>query len=192
MLKYPCVPIAPLAGAAPIHRAIAAGDRETGICIMQMEPTLDTGPVILRKTLPIGPTDTTGQLHDKLANLGAVAIQQALDCLSNDALPHLTPEPQGDQGVTYAAKIDKGETQINWAEDPALIARKIRAFSPFPGAWCQVGGQRIKVLNARVGSGGLAHKGVEFLSLQRAGKKPQTPEDFLRGFPDFLDRLRDV
>ena len=165
-------------GAAPIHRAIEAGDAETGVCIMQMERGLDTGPVLLEVSMEIDALDTTGSLHDKLATLGGEAIVEALEDLES-----LLPTPQPEAGVTYAAKIDKAETKINWAEDPETIARKIRAFSPFPGAWFEAEGERIKVLSAQVGDGALARNGVSLLTLQRAGKKPQDAEEFLRGFP---------
>ena len=167
-------------GAAPIHRAIEAGDAETGVCIMQMERGLDTGPVLLSHAIDIEPLDTTGSLHDKLATRGGEAIVETLE-----DLPTLVPTPQGEAGVTYAAKIDKSETRIDWSESPDLIARKIRAFSPFPGAWFEAEGERIKVLNARVADGGapLVLQGVELLELQRAGKKSQDAQEFLRGFP---------
>ena len=180
-------------GAAPIHRAIEAGDTETGISIMQMERGLDTGPILLTHALDIDPLDTTGTLHDKLATLGGDAIVEALEDLA--AMEPLVPTPQPAAGVTYAAKIDKAETPINWSDAPAVIARKIRAFSPFPGAWFSVEGERIKVLNARVSPTGgssttdalssiseLTIGGVELLELQRSGKTPQTAQEFVRGF----------
>ena len=118
-------------GAAPIHRAIMAGDAQTGICIMQMEAGLDTGPVLLREALAIGPTETTAELHDRLSALGARLIIEALD-----RLPRLTPVPQPEQGVTYAAKIDKAEARVDWSRPAPEIARQINGLSPFPGAWC--------------------------------------------------------
>lgn len=166
-------------GAAPIHRAIEAGDGETGISIMQMEAGLDTGPVLLTHAIDIDPLDTTGSLHDKLATLGGEAIVEALEDLEA-----LEPSVQPKTGVTYAKKIDKSETHINWDEAPDTIARKIRAFSLFPGAWFEHEGERIKVLNAKASDEGILNlKGVELLELQRAGKKPQSAEEFLRGFP---------
>ena len=171
-------------GAAPIHRAIAVGDAETGISIMQMEAGLDSGPVLLSRTLAIAPLDTAGSLHDKLASLGGQAMVEALADLAI-----LEPKPQPEAGVTYAKKIDKAETLINWQEAPEVIARKIRAFSPFPGAWFEAEGERIKVINATVaqtvaqGAAPLVRGGVALLKLQRAGKNPQIAEDFLRGFP---------
>ncbi|GLP84960.1 methionyl-tRNA formyltransferase [Tritonibacter mobilis] len=178
-------------GAAPIHRAIMAGDAETGVCIMQMEAGLDTGPVLLRKKTAIGAEEITSELQDRLSMMGATLIIEALE-----ALPDLAPEPQPDTGVTYASKIDKAEAQIDWSQPAEDVDRKIRGLSPFPGAWCEVQGQRIKVLASRLAEGkGLAGtvldenltvacgKGaVELLRLQRAGKGAQDRETFLRGF----------
>ena len=184
-------------GAAPIHRAIMAGDAETGICIMQMEAGLDTGPVLLREATPIGPEETTQDLHDRLSQMGARLILQALD-----RLPTLTPEPQPTEGVTYAAKIDKAESRIDWSRPAAEIDRQIRALSPFPGAWCMGGTERIKLLRSRLAKGsgtpgtvlpGLSiacGTGAIAITLaQREGKKAQSPQDFLNGFslPDRLD-----
>lgn len=179
-------------GAAPIHRAIMAGDAETGICIMQMEAGLDTGPVLLRQATVIGDQETTAQLHDRLSQMGASLIVEALA-----RLPKLTPEVQPEDGVTYAAKIDKGEAQIDWSRPAAEVDRKIRGLSPFPGAWCEIGGQRVKLLASRLAQGqGTAGEvlddaltvacgegAVQLLRLQRAGKSAQDPDVFLRGFP---------
>lgn len=179
-------------GAAPIHRAIMAGDAETGICIMQMEAGLDTGPVLLREATTIGAQETTAQLHDRLSAMGAALITSALD-----RLPELTPEVQPEDGVTYAAKIDKGEAQIDWSLPAAEVDRKIRGLSPFPGAWCEFQGQRVKLLASRLAAGqgapgevlddGLTiacgDGAVQLLRLQRAGKSAQDPDIFLRGFP---------
>jgi methionyl-tRNA formyltransferase len=178
-------------GAAPIHRAIMAGDAETGICIMQMEAGLDSGPVILRRETPITPSDTTQSLHDRLAEMGAAAI---IETLAN--LPTLTPTPQSIEGVTYARKIDKSEARIDWSKPAKEIDRQIRALSPFPGAWCEVNGARIKLLNSRMADGqGAAGTiltpdltiacgtgAIRLLSLQRAGKSPMEPKTFLLGF----------
>ncbi|TCO69954.1 methionyl-tRNA formyltransferase [Rhodovulum euryhalinum] len=184
-------------GAAPIHRAVMAGDTETGICIMRMEAGLDTGPVLLRETMPIGAEETTGELHDRLSALGARLIVQALA-----RLPDLTPEPQPDQGVTYAAKIDKAEARVDWTRPAADVARHINGLSPFPGAWCAAGGERLKLLRARTTHGtglpGTSLGGlriacgtgaVEILEAQREGKRPMTADEILRGFtlPDRLD-----
>lgn len=177
-------------GAAPIQRAIMAGDAETGICIMQMEAGLDTGPVLMRATTPISDADTAASLHDRLAAMGAELVVQALE-----HLPELVPEPQPDQGVTYAAKIDKAEARIDWRQPAEAVARRIRALSPFPGAWCDSSVGRLKLVNARAvagqGAPGQLLAGgliiacgtgaVEISELQREGKRTMSAEDFLRG-----------
>ena len=162
-------------GAAPIHRAILAGDDATGVCIMRMEAGLDTGPVLLCRETPIGKAETTGDLHDRLAAMGAEAIVEALDRLSD-----LTPEPQPEDGVTYAAKIDKAEARVDWSRPAAEVAAHINGLSPFPGAWTEVEGERIKLLRARVLTGapeGVAmdcgRGRVDLLEAQRPGKRPQ-------------------
>ncbi|WP_170454028.1 methionyl-tRNA formyltransferase [Ruegeria arenilitoris] len=179
-------------GAAPIHRAIMAGDAETGVCIMQMEAGLDTGPVLLRQATPIGPEETTAQLHDRLSAMGADLIVQALD-----RLPELTPEPQPEVGVTYAAKIDKAEARVDWSRPAVEVDRQIRGLSPFPGAWTQIEGERVKLLASRLSDGqgvpgevlddalrvACGTGAVELLRLQRAGKAAQDRETFLRGWP---------
>jgi methionyl-tRNA formyltransferase len=183
-------------GAAPIHRAIMAGDAETGVCIMQMEAGLDTGPVLLRKVTAIGAEETTGELHDRLAAIGAEAIVEALAKLSG-----LTPEVQPDEGVTYAAKIDKAEARIDWNRPAAEVARLIRGLSPFPGAWCEVAGERVKFHGARVvvgnGAPGEVLSGftvacgegaVEITRVQREGKKAMAADEVLRGM-DLPERL---
>ena len=176
-------------GAAPIHRAIMAGDAETGVCIMQMEAGLDTGPVLMRQTTSIGAEETTGQLHDWLSEMGAKLIVEALR-----RLPELTPEVQPDEGVTYAEKIDKSEARIDWSAPAAEVDRKIRGLSPFPGAWCEINGERIKLLGSKLADGAgdagqvldgfviaCADGAVEITRLQRAGKKPVSAEAALRG-----------
>ena len=183
-------------GAAPIQRAIMAGDDETGVCIMQMEAGLDTGPVLLRKVVPIAPQDTAGDLHDRLSALGATAIVEALARLDS-----LTPEPQPETGVTYAAKIDKAEARIDWTRPAVQVDRLIRGLSPFPGAWCDVNGERVKLLRSRpvAGSGApgevldgftvaCGEGAVEVSVAQRAGKRPMPAQDLLRGWtlPDRL------
>lgn len=130
-------------GAAPIQRAILAGDAETGVCIMQMEAGLDTGPVLLRDAFPIAPEDTTGSLHDKLAACGARLIVEALSRLP------LAAAPQPEVGVTYAHKIEKAEAVIDWQRSATELDRHIRAFNPFPGAQASLGGQTIKLWQAR-------------------------------------------
>jgi methionyl-tRNA formyltransferase len=176
-------------GAAPIHRAIMAGDAETGVCIMQMEAGLDTGPVLLRKATAIGAEETTGELHDRLAGIGAEAIVEALA-----RLPELTPEVQPKDGVTYAAKIDKAEARIDWTRPAAEVARLIRGLSPFPGAWCDVAGERVKFHGARVVAGkgapgevlsgftvACGEGAVEITRVQREGKKAMAADEILRG-----------
>ena len=179
-------------GAAPIHRAIMAGDAETGICIMQMEAGLDTGPVLLREATPIGPEETTGQLHDRLSQMGARLIVEALARLHG-----LSPETQPEAGVTYAAKIDKAEAGVDWSRPATEVDRLIRGLSPFPGAWTQHDGQRIKLLGARLADGSGAPGtvlddaltvacgtgAVQLLRLQRAGRGAQDAAEFLRGQP---------
>jgi methionyl-tRNA formyltransferase len=177
-------------GAAPIHRAIMAGDAETGICIMQMEAGLDTGPVLLREATAIHADDTTATLHDRLSSMGARLIDTALD-----QLPDLPPTPQPDTGVTYAAKIDKAEARIDWTRPAIEVDRQIRGLSPFPGAWCMIGGERVKLLRSTLATGtGTPGQVLHGLTIacgtgaititlaQREGKKPMTPDDFLRGF----------
>lgn len=176
-------------GAAPIHRAIMAGDTETGICIMQMEAGLDTGPVLLRAQTPIGPEETTGMLHDRLSAMGADLIVTAL---AN--LPDLTPENQQDEGVTYAAKIDKAESRIDWSHPASEVDRKIRGLSPFPGAWCDIAGERVKLLGSRCVAGtgapgqvlrdfviACGDGAVEVTRAQRPGKTPMPAEQVLKG-----------
>ena len=169
-----------------------AGDAETGVCIMQMEAGLDTGPVLLRQATEIGPEETTGALHDRLSLMGAHLIVEALARHGS-----LLREPQPDTGVTYAEKIDKAEARVNWTEPAACVDRKIRGLSPFPGAWAEVAGQRLKFLASRMADGSGApgevlddhltiacgSDAVEVLRLQRAGKGPQDRNEFLRGMP---------
>lgn len=176
-------------GAAPIHRAILSGDRETGICIMQMEAGLDTGPVLLREKLAIGATETTGELHDRLSAMGARMICETLDRLDS-----LTPEGQPETGVTYAAKIDKAEAKIDWSRPAAELVRLVNGLSPFPGAWCEVAGERVKLLRADLVAGagepGTVLQGFDIacgagalrvLEAQREGKKPMPSAEILKG-----------
>ncbi|KNG94756.1 methionyl-tRNA formyltransferase [Pseudaestuariivita atlantica] len=179
-------------GAAPIHRAILAGDAETGVCIMQMEAGLDTGPVLLRRAVQIGETETTGALHDRLSALGAEAIVEALARLDT-----LTPEPQSGDGVTYAAKIDKAEAAIDWTRPAVEVDRQIRGLSPFPGAWTLIRGERVKCLASELadGEGGAGvtldaaltvacgSGAVRITRAQRAGKSAATTGEMLRGWP---------
>ncbi len=176
-------------GAAPIHRAIMAGDAKTGVCIMQMEAGLDTGPVLLRREVTIGAEETTGDLHDRLSALGAGAIVEALAGLDG-----LVPVPQPEAGVTYAAKIDKAEARVDWTRPAAEVDRLIRGLSPFPGAWTEVGGERVKLLRSRLAGGqgapGQVLSGfavacgtgaVEVIEAQREGKRPMPAAEVLRG-----------
>src|SRR5499427_1647617 len=130
-------------GAAPINRAIMAGDAETAVMVMRMEEGLDTGPVAMAERVAIEPDMTAGDLHDRLAPLGADLMARALAALEKDALV-LSPQP--DDGVTYAAKIDKAETRIDWGKPWQQVHDHARGLSPFPGAWCEIGGARVKVL----------------------------------------------
>ena len=177
-------------GAAPIHRAIMAGDAATGICIMQMEVGLDTGPVLMCEETTILDTDTTAILHDRLAAIGASAI---VDTLAR--LDELDAVAQSDVGVTYAKKIEKAEAQINWSRSAVEVDRHIRGLSPFPGAWFADGDQRVKVLMSHVvdGSGAVGEiidqvtvacgtGAVALTRLQRAGKGPMDVDDFTRGY----------
>lgn len=140
-------------GAAPIHRAIEAGDAETGITIMQMDVGLDTGDMLLRQAVPIQPADTTGSLHDRLAALGGSMMVQALNLAEQDGL---TPERQPPEGVTYASKIDKSEAAIDWSQSAQTLVRRIRAFNPFPGASTSYQGELLKVWGADVSDAPLA------------------------------------
>tara|TARA_E500000331_G_scaffold45439_1_gene38140 strand:+ start:2150 stop:3073 length:924 start_codon:yes stop_codon:yes gene_type:complete len=179
-------------GAAPIQRAILAGDTETGISIMIMEEGLDTGPVLRMESLPIGPEMTAGELHDALAALGGCMIAPVL---ADFEAGHIVPEPQDDAGTTYAKKIEKPEARIDWSEEASMVARRIHAFAPWPGAWFTLGGERVKALAARIepadGAFGevlddtlrvaCGSSAVRLLRLQREGKKPAAAADFLRG-----------
>ena len=182
-------------GAAPIHRAIMAGDRETGICIMQMEAGLDTGPVLYQETISIAPDETTAALHERLSDLGARLIVQSLKDLSQ-----LQARPQSSVGICYAQKIDKSEAQIDWSLPAEILDRQIRGLSPFPGAWAMLRGERVKFLGSALisceqplasagtvldddlgiacGSGAL-----RITRPQRAGKSAQSSAEFLRGTP---------
>ena len=175
-------------GAAPIHRALIAGDPETGVCIMQMEAGLDTGPVLMRRALSIGPEETMAELHDRLSALGSAAIIEALDRLP------LPAEPQPETGVTYAAKIDKAEARVDFTQPAEVVDRLIRGLSPFPGAWIEVAGERVKLLRCRMAEGAGAPGqvlhgftiacgtgAVEVLEAQREGKRPLPAAEVLRG-----------
>ncbi len=176
-------------GAAPIQRAVMAGDAETGISIMRMEAGLDTGPVLLRAPTPIGAEDTAGDIHDRLAGLGAELIVAATGRLG--ALPE-TAQPE--TGATYAEKVQKSEARIDWTRPAAEVDRQIRGLSPFPGAWCRADGERLKLLRSRLSEGrgepgerlgaaviACGDGAVEILELQREGRRPQPAAEALRG-----------
>jgi methionyl-tRNA formyltransferase len=178
-------------GAAPIQRAILAGDQVTGVTIMQMEAGLDTGPTLMRAELPIGRRNA-GELTEDLAALGANLM---VDYLADPA--NAPPEPQPEEGVTYAAKIDKAETRIDWAAAAVQVERQVRAFAPTPGAWFGTNGERVKLLTAKIVDG-VAQPGqvldgeltiacsegaLRPTLVQRAGRGPMRPAELLRGFP---------
>jgi methionyl-tRNA formyltransferase len=185
-------------GAAPIHRAIEAGDRDTGITIMQMDAGLDTGDMLLVAREPISPQDSTAVLHDRLASLGGRLMVQALAQL--DALP---PIPQPAEGVTYAHKIDKHEAPLDWRRDALNLMRQVRAFDPFPGAQAQLGSDVLKIWQCEAVSTSAGHaapgtvvaanasgidvvtgRGVlRILALQRSGGRRVSVADYLRGHP---------
>jgi methionyl-tRNA formyltransferase len=180
-------------GAAPIQRAILAGDAETGITIMRMEAGLDTGPMLARATLPIGPETTGGALHDALATLGADLMAETLPRIADGVVTEI---PQPDDGVTYAAKIDKAELAVDWARPAVLIERQIRAFAPRPAAHAEHDGERIKILAAVLAPGSGAPGSVlddrltiacgegalRLTRLQRPGRAPLDAETLLRGW----------
>lgn len=185
-------------GAAPIHRAIEAGDAETGVTIMQMDAGLDTGDMLLMHTLPIEANDTTATLHDRMADLGGKLIVLAL---AQAEAGQLKPIPQPSEGITYAHKIEKHEAAIDWQQDAHAIVRRIRAFNPFPGATLGIHGETIKVWKAQamdsehienpgtilaVAPDGIAVAAIKSIviltELQRPGGKRLAVADFLRGF----------
>ena len=183
-------------GAAPIQRAIMAGDAVTGVQVMRMEAGLDTGPVLLSETVEIAPDDTAATLHDKLAPVAAGLAPRALAALERGGL---VETPQSEEGVTYANKITPNEARIDWARPAREVDWHIRGLAPFPGAWCEANGARVKVLMSSVVEGDGAPgnilytdekivvacgKGaVALTTLQRAGKRAQAADEFLRGFP---------
>ncbi len=187
-------------GAAPIHRAIEAGDAETGVTIMQMEEGLDTGPMRLIGRVPIAPDDTTGSLHDKLAQLGGQLIVEALQKLERGELPSV---PQPEEGANYAAKISKEEAALDFAQPAHVLARKIRAFNPFPGAFASFNGVAVKLWRAEAVPGTSGREPGQILAasaqtgvivacgedalrlteLQKPGGKRLPAAEFLKGFP---------
>ena len=182
-------------GAAPIHRAVMAGDTITGVQVMKIEAGLDTGPVMLTATTPITEQDTTGDVHDRLSLLGARLMVEALARLEAGAV---TLTPQAEAGLTLAAKVSPAEARIDWTRPASAVSAHIRGLSPFPGAWFELDGQRIKVLHARSGQDAspgavpgdvidddllvaCGEGAVRLTRLQRAGKSPMTAGDFQRG-----------
>lgn len=182
-------------GAAPIQRAIEAGDPETGVTIMQMDAGLDTGAMLLAESIKVGAGETAGELHDRLATLGARLIVTAL--AQHDAL---TPVAQPASGVTYAAKISKAEASLDWAQPADVLARKIHAFNPFPGATLDLAGETVKIWRAQAmaGSGNpgqilaantegiviaAGHGALRLIELQKPGGRRITSAEFLRGKP---------
>ncbi len=183
-------------GAAPIHRAIESGDPDTGVTIMEMEEGLDTGPMLLMESLPILDSDTTGSLHDKLAEMGGRMIVEALNRMAAGGLP---AEPQPEQGVTYAAKISKEEAKLDLHRPALELARKVRAFNPFPGANVQAGGVAVKIWQAQAMDGkgrpgqvlsadaqgivvACGEGALRLTELQKPGGKRLAAGEFLKGF----------
>jgi methionyl-tRNA formyltransferase len=179
-------------GAAPIQRALLAGDTETGVTIMQMDEGLDTGPELLREAIPINPTMNAGDLHDALSAMGGRLIVDSLAGLDAGSLSAI---PQTDAGMTYAAKLERGEERIDWTRDAAELARHVRGFAPWPGAWFEQDGVRIKVQAAEVASGdgspgvvlddrllvACGSGALRLLRVQRAGRGAMEADDYLRG-----------
>ena len=187
-------------GAAPIQRAIQAGDAETGVCLMRMEKGLDTGPVLLSQTIAIGENETGGQLHDRLAALGAQTLSDGLGLLRAGLRP--VAQPQSTDGVTYAHKLDKAEAKLDWSQPADVLARKVRAFNPWPMAEAMLAGERLRLHEAhalamqRAGAPGeileATRDGIDVACgdgvlrigvLQRDGGKPITAADFVNAHP---------
>ncbi|MCC7017058.1 MAG: methionyl-tRNA formyltransferase [Rhodospirillales bacterium] len=181
-------------GAAPIQRAILAGDSETGVTIMQMDEGLDTGGILLAEEIPIGGTATAGELHDALSLLGAKLIVRALEGV---AAGTLKPRPQPGRGAVYAAKLARDEGRLDWRKPASDLARAVRALAPWPGTWFEKDGERIKVLGAEAVSGAgepgtvldsaptiaCGEGALRLRKLQRAGRAAMAASEFLRGFP---------
>jgi methionyl-tRNA formyltransferase len=179
-------------GAAPINRAIMAGDAVSGVMVMRMEEGLDTGPIAMAERVPIGADMTAGDLHDTLSRLGADLMVRALGALERGSL-QFTPQPA--EGITYAAKIGKSETRIDWGKPWKQVHDHCRGLSPFPGAWFELAGTRIKVLRSTHGEGSGApgtvlddhltiacgEGAVRLIEVQRAGKQPMKADEFVRG-----------
>jgi methionyl-tRNA formyltransferase len=181
-------------GAAPINRAIMAGDAESGVTIMKMDEGLDTGAMAMAERMPTGADMTAGELHDALSRLGADLMLRVLAAAERGSLV-LTPQPQA--GVTYAEKIFKSETRIDWSKSWKQVHDHIRGMSPFPGTWFEVGGTRVKVLRSTKSEGSgvpgtalddkltiaCGDGAVRLVQVQRAGRQPMSAEEFLRGTP---------
>jgi methionyl-tRNA formyltransferase len=190
-------------GAAPIHRAVMAGDSESGVTVMKMDEGLDTGAIAVGdqpmvERLPISPDMTTGELHDALAQRGAALMARAIEAVERNALQF---SPQPETGVCYAAKIDKAETRIDWAQPWQAVHNHIRGLSPFPGAWCEFAGERVRLLRSTRGEGqgkqgaapgtllddcltiACGEGAVRIVALQKAGGRPMQTDEFLRGSP---------
>jgi len=186
-------------GAAPIHRCIEAGDEQTGVCMMQIEVSLDTGPVYKCLATPVGSMDTAGMLHDRLAAMGARVLKQCMEMAVKGELPE--PVPQDDTLATYARKLSKAEAELDWNQTAEVLQRKIRAFNPWPVTWCELGGQRLRIWQAEVVDNvadcepgrvvierqslivGTAEKSLKILEIQRAGGQRMSAEQFLNARP---------
>ncbi|MBW8373040.1 methionyl-tRNA formyltransferase [Stenotrophomonas sp.] len=190
-------------GAAPIQRAIQAGDAETGVCLMQMDAGLDTGPVLLKQHIAIGPNDTGGQLHDRLAALGEQVLSDGLGLLRAGIKPIAQPQPEA--GVTYAHKLDKAEARLDWAQDADALARTVRAFNPWPVAEAMLVGERVRIHGAialddnqgkapgtllAASRDGIdiacGHGALRLRVLQREGGKAITAADYLNARRDLV------
>jgi len=189
-------------GAAPIQRAIEAGDEETGVCVMQMEVTLDTGPVYHCLATPVGPQDTAGTLHDRLATMGAQALKHCIEMVMTGQLPQ--PTVQDETRVIYAQKLSKAEAELDWNQSAEVLQRRIRAFNPWPVTWSELGGQRLRIWRAEVVDNvvgckpgqvvadrqslivGTEEKSLKILEIQRAGGQRMTIEQFLNAYNPVL------
>ena len=181
-------------GAAPIQRALLAGDGETGVTIIQMEPSLDTGPILAMERVPITAGATAASLHDTLADLAARMVGPTIDQLASG---RITPHPQPDQGVTYAPKVDKAEARLDWSRPAPFLERQLRAFNPWPGCWTDLDGERLLVLEGELAAGvgapgevlddrmtiACGEGALRLTRVQRAGGRPMSADAFLRGFP---------
>ena len=180
-------------GAAPIQRALLAGDGETGVTVIQMEPSLDTGPILAMERVPITAEATAASLHDALAELAARMVGPTVGDLASG---RAAPRPQQEEGVTYAQKIDKSEARLDWSQPAAFLERQLRALNPWPGCWTEVNGERVLVLQGELAAGAGApgellddrltvacgEGALRLIRVQRAGGKPMAADAFLRGF----------